>query len=278
MYLLRYILFALVISYYPAAAHSPSPKVLSYIINLDRSADRLAFIAPQVQAVGYPVHRLSAVDGLTLSTKELTEVVAPHFYYYTGHYADLGTIGCSMSHIRAWQLLVESDADYALIFEDDVAFAPDVLRRVIDELLTTGKTWDLINFQAAHRGFPLRYMTLPDGHSVVHYLTKITNAGCYLLHRSAAIKLLQHAYPLQMPVDHYFMQGWKLGITVVGVEPRLVRQTFGDSQIQVGLKRSVSYRDERPSIVTIIGHELFKIRTYLSWFFYNLYCHFIKKN
>lgn len=278
MYLLRCVLFSFVINCLSATAHPPSPKVVSYIINLDRSTDRLAFIAPQVQAVGYPVHRLSAVDGLTLTTEKLTDVLAPHFYHYTGHYADLGTIGCSMSHIQAWQLLVASDADYALIFEDDVAFTPGMLRRVIDELLATNKTWDLVNFQAAHRGFPLRFMTLSDGHNVVHYLTKITNAGCYLLHRSAAIKLLRYAYPLQMPVDHYFMQGWKLGITVAGVEPRLVQQTFGNSQIQVGLKRSVSYKDERPSVISIVGHESFKIRTYLRWFFYNLYCHFINNN
>lgn len=42
----------------------------------------------------------------------------------------LGTIGngmaaCALSHAKAWQTFLDTDARYGLILEDDAAFSPD---------------------------------------------------------------------------------------------------------------------------------------------------------
>ena len=117
--LARHLIYLLLFTYNCCYALIDKPKITSYIINLDRSKDRLAYVQPRVNALGYPVVRFPAVDGYNLTKETLSRVVSKNFYSYTGDYADLGTIGCALSHAKVWERFLATDADYALIFEDD---------------------------------------------------------------------------------------------------------------------------------------------------------------
>lgn len=252
-----------------AKSPTPSPNLQAYIINLDRSKDRYAYVEKPVSELGFSLKRFSAIDGRTLTAPQIEKILDPAFFNYTGTFADLGTIGCSLSHIGAWQDFVKSDYDYALIFEDDVSFNPKVLREVVLSLLAKPASWDLVNFQVGHRGFAVMTRTLPKGHHMAQYLTKITNAGGYLLKRSTAIKLLKKSLPIKMPIDHYFLRSWEHGFKVSGVEPRLVFQTHGTSDINKPVMFMASKGGIRPSFWQFICHEIYKLQTYAFWFIDN---------
>lgn len=208
-----------------------------FIINLDRSPQRWQYVLPSIRQLGWSYSRVSAVDGSALCQEDMQALVDLSSYTsFMGRPPEKGTVGCSLSHIKAWQKFLNSPFEYALIFEDDVSFDPSLLRKIVEEVLEVPEKWDLVNFENLHRSLNLPLASLAKGHELVTFLTPVTHAGCYLINRTAARKLLAKALPIRLPVDHYFSREWEVGIKFTGVLPNVVDQTHGTSQI-VGTPR-----------------------------------------
>ncbi|MBU6375921.1 MAG: glycosyltransferase family 25 protein, partial [Bdellovibrionales bacterium] len=82
-----------------------------YLINLDRSPERLAKMVEGFQALGVPFQRVSAVYG--------PEAIIPPGIHCSPHFT-LGELGCVLSHRRCYEEILKSDKPWGLIFEDDV--------------------------------------------------------------------------------------------------------------------------------------------------------------
>ncbi|MDR0632370.1 MAG: glycosyltransferase family 25 protein [Holosporaceae bacterium] len=212
---------------------SNSGKIGVYLINLDRARERLDFVTPQILALDFPINRISAVDGSSLSSEEIESITDLKTYkrIFKTH-PEVGTIGCSLSHEKTWRAFLESDNEFAIIFEDDVQFSPAKLREVIESTIEQKSLWDIVNFETKHWGCPVEISKVCHGRLVL-YLTNVTHAGCYMINRRAAHRLLQKFYPIKMPLDHYFTSAWEFGLKFAGVEPRMVFQKFGNSQIKM---------------------------------------------
>lgn len=235
------------------------------MINLDRSPDRYNYIKPYIDGLKIPVHRISAVDGALLSKEEIKNIV--DFATYSKLVSDnvrLGGVGCYLSHIKALQAFVDSNYEFALIFEDDVSFDPERLESVIQELLDNREFWDINTFQIARKGSPITLKTLSNSQKLSLYLSKFTGAGAYLINRKAAHKLLEKALPIKMPIDLYFSRVWEMDLKFTGIEnPRIVNQTFGVSEIR---KTAKIYTDDSMLSFTRI---VYKSQTALMRYLYN---------
>lgn len=251
----------------PAAEILPG-TVGVYIINLDRSKERYASIKGPAEALGFPVTRLSATDGKTLEPQEIkTAVDFESYTTFMGHGPELGTIGCSFSHIRSWRAFLNSPYEFALVLEDDVSFDPQTLRNALENIVKYPSLWDIVNFENHHRGMPLPLHRFPNQQTLVVYLTEQTHTGAYLVNRNAAKRLLAQALPIKMPIDHYFTRTWEMGLTFTGLEnPRLVHQTFGDSTIA----QSQRLPGKTLSFQRALQRSLYKLQSYVIRFFYNL--------
>jgi len=249
----------------------PYQGVVSYIINLDRSQDRYAYVKPNVDQLGIPVERISAVEGKALSDAEINEVVdVQTFKEFLSHFPKKGTIGCSLSHIKAWKAFLESPFEYAVIFEDDVNFDPAKLKTMINDLTQSAKEWDVVSFEISHRGTPLTIKSFPNGQKLVVYLTEISHTGAYMLNRAAAIKLLDKALPIKMPIDHYITRGWEFGLKFTGIEnPRLVYQRYGTSEIN----RTNHFLGTDTNLFSAVKKCVYKLQSYTIRFLYNLKCY-----
>lgn len=204
-----------------------------YFINLDKSTDRLANMQPQLDALGYSYTRISAVYGKELTKKYRNSVTNPYKYKILMHNEiGAGTIGCYLSHINAWKEFLASSNSYALIFEDDVEFEPQKLRKLINLLLENGNEWDIVNIDVNRHGFAKPVKQLSRLFRLVKFRTRVANASCYLINRKSAIELIKRALPISMPVDHYIMRPWEFSIRIRGVTPQVVHQSFGDSEIK----------------------------------------------
>jgi len=242
-----------------------SEKIGAYLINLDRATERLNFVMPSIAALGFQITRISAVDGQTLSLEEINSLVdVRHYKIAFKMFPEVGTIGCSLSHKKAWLSFLESNNEFAIIFEDDVQFDPQELRETIELAIEKKSLWDIVNFETLHRGCPLKISELASGKHLVVYLTNVTHAGCYLINRRAAQEMLKKFHPIKMPVDHYFTTTWELGLRFVGVEPRIVHQKFGNSQI----KTSNAVKSKNP--VILVANILYQGYRATMCFVYNL--------
>ncbi|MBY0263973.1 MAG: glycosyltransferase family 25 protein, partial [Holosporales bacterium] len=106
-----------------------------YLINLDRSHQRYHYVWPSLQALGFPLERVSAVDGRTLTEAEITSVMDKgtfKIFFSIPH--ELGTIGCYLSHMKVWKKFLQSPFKFALVFEDDVSFKAEQLASAIENL------------------------------------------------------------------------------------------------------------------------------------------------
>ncbi len=176
----------------------------TYVLNLDRHPDRLAWMDEQLDGHGIEWVRFPAVDASKLSDEVLDTLVAPR-----GPIPRMprGARACTAGHIAILKGFLETDAEYALVLEDDAVLAPS-LAEDIEALLTTG-TFDLLNLnRQTPRGTEKRLVVrrrpaLIAGDFAVHDLVGIHygTAG-YLISRDAAQVVLTLYSRPDLPIDH----------------------------------------------------------------------------
>lgn len=235
-----------------------------YLINLDRAKERLNFVLPFIEGLGFPVERISAVDGRNISLEDVDYDPEEYLRRFK-MYPEPGTIGCALSHMRVWELFMQSQYDYALIFEDDVQFDPEILKTHVDFCVCNNKLWDMVFFELIHRGWPVEILKTDSDHALCTYLANVQHAGCYLISRKAAQRLIDNFYPIRMPVDHYMTATWQFGLRLLGIEPRLVKQVLPESYIKD--HRPFKHKDIHIKAYNI----LYNIKRALIHFIYNLY-------
>lgn len=249
---------------------------LIFVINLDRSKERLLKIQPLVDQLGFNVERIAAIDGSLLSADEIKEKVNEKKYLqHMGDFPKRGTIGCSLSHIKTWEKFLQSNSGFAIIFEDDVSFDPVKMKQIIEELLLNQKLWDVVSFEIHRKGTPLTIKKLKNDQKLVLYLTEITDAGAYIINRQAAEKLLARALPINIPIDLYYGRSWEFGFKFTGIEnPRLIQQTFGDSEIRKTHNINQDAKSLFSTLSIKIYKAIFRIQTMIIRFAYKLKLYF----
>lgn len=94
-----------------------------YVINLDRSPDRLKFMQDQAEVVGLEFARISAIDGKQLPQDFVENIQSSSSEFQP---VDRGNIGLFLSHKLAWQALIDSGNPQAAVFEDDAILSPTI--------------------------------------------------------------------------------------------------------------------------------------------------------
>lgn len=243
-----------------------------FLINLDRSLDRLEFVKPTIDKLDFPVQRVSAVDGKFLSEEEIQNIVdQERFKGYFNMIPERGTIGCSLSHEKVWREFLKSKYEFAIVFEDDITFDADQLRKCLENLIENKHLWDIVSFEMNHNGWPLKVASLYEDKNLCVYLASVKHSGCYVINRNAAKKLLEKFFPIVMPLDHYFTASWEFDIKFMGVEPRIVKQKFGESVIKSEHSRRFNETELK------VKRAMFDIRRAIVGFCYNLYVYLVDR-
>ena len=170
-----------------------------YLINLDRSPDRLNQMESRFSEIGVTFERVKAFDGKNLRAEEINAVrlFVPGWLPLSA-----GEVGCYLSHRKCWQLISNREDPYGCIFEDDVLLAPQLGEFLSDaewvpknadvvKLETSGiKVWLDAGRINLNEGFQLSRLRS------VHY-----RAGGYILSREAAKNLVSQTRRFSVPVD-----------------------------------------------------------------------------
>jgi glycosyl transferase family 25 len=198
---------------------APMPELRTFVINLERSPDRLERITQRLQQVGLPFTRVSGVDGRQLDERERGEAIdEATFRRLHGMPSLPGEVGCYLSHVKAIRAFLATDADAALILEDDVQPDP-ALPQVLQALLGCPAHWDTVKISGVHSGNPVRVRQLTDRHWLTVMLTRCTGASAYVINRRAAQAYADGMLPMTLPYDHVYDQGWHFGLKVRLVQP-----------------------------------------------------------
>ena len=172
------------------------PRIPAVVINLARHSDRLHWFITNAERVGLIVQRLEAVDAAAPEN-------ASSIQAFRGADAALSTAeaACFLSHRKAWQYLLDTDADYLAIFEDDVHLACDLPELLVSELIPPGI--ELLRLEEPCGKVSItRHPLHPFGGRGVHrVLTRAYGAAGYIISRRCAKQLLADTQTCAHPVD-----------------------------------------------------------------------------
>ncbi len=189
-----------------------------YVINLDRSTDRLEKISAQLRQLNLPFQRISAVDGKHATAAQKQALNLNLYKKRHGKMPTPGELGCYLSHYEAICMAAKSDSNFSLILEDD-AILGACLSNTLNALSTTPASWDLVKLSGVHSGTPIRVMPLSKGETLSVLLTKCTGASAYLINKKASLALRDGLLPMSLPIDHEIDKGWHYKLQVRAVLP-----------------------------------------------------------
>jgi glycosyl transferase family 25 len=190
---------------------------LIYVINLDRDIERLQSIRANLSSLGLAFERLPAVMGKDVPEWEKLVDLSAYAWRNRLDVPRAGEVGCYLSHLKAMETFLRTDAPWCMILEDDVEVLPacvDVLRSLAEK-----DDWDFVKLYNNHSGMPVVKRALSVGHRLVAHLTRTTCSAAYVINRRAAETLLKSMLPITEQVDHALDRPWETGLRMRGVRP-----------------------------------------------------------
>jgi glycosyl transferase family 25 len=199
-------------------ALAPNAGRCCFVINLDRSPDRLRAISGQLFAAGIAFRRFPAVDGRFVDLDKDRLFDRNAFEARHGKTPAQGEIACTLSHLGVMRAFLETGAESCLILEDDAIIEPG-LDKLLDRLDGNRTAWDMVFLYGNHDAFPVRLARLDSAHDLVGYFARQSGSVAYLINRKAAKALVARLLPVKLPFDHDFTRAWEYGIRIRGVSP-----------------------------------------------------------
>lgn len=219
--------------------HWSDPAVLrlrTYLINLDRAEDRLAFMSEELSRMGLPFERVSAIDGRNIAFP-IPEFDAVAYRRCHGRQANPSEVGCYLSHIECARRLLASGEPHALILEDDLIF-PEDFGDLLRASLSVEATWDILRLSTVNTGRKYPFLDITPKRSLAVALTREKGSGAYIVNRRAARWMVEKLVPMRLPYDLAYDLEHLAGLRAVFVTPVPVDQmTNFPTQIQLGRQR-----------------------------------------
>lgn len=196
-----------------------------FLINLDRSPERLSFFDAQASKRGMPYERIPGVDGRQLSDIECDRMRSKSFDFQP---INRGEIGLFLSHRLIWARLIEDDLSHAAVFEDDAVLSPDI-DSVLKAIDTARPEVDVIKLETTGRKVVTESASQPIGkhHRLHKLLSWHGGTAGYVVTQGGARKLLEATWPLADPVDQVMfhpLSRVRPKLCIVQVEPSVCIQ------------------------------------------------------
>lgn len=174
--------------------------IKSYLINLDKDSDRLAFMRANFQRLGLVFERFAAIDEKTFSDAAYQQFMAER--PRGGKLWLRGQMGCFLSHYHIWQKIVQGPDTFCAVFEDDVHLAND-LGRALSAIDSIPDNVDLIRLDTSTSRIKLRRQpdVILDQRKLYRVESTSWCTGGYIIHRRAAQRLLELPISYHQPVD-----------------------------------------------------------------------------
>lgn len=171
-----------------------------YLINLDRSLDRLQRLENIFSQLNLNFIRVQAVDGKLLEDPLIEKLTQQRTWYEP---LTRGEIACFLSHKSALQLVADGKDNYAAIFEDDVTLSTDAAEFLSNEDWIP-KTADIVKIETHGKKVWLgKAQKLKNEHSISRLKSRHIMAAAYIVSKTAAKRLVNLMEQATAPFDHY---------------------------------------------------------------------------
>lgn len=194
-----------------------------WVISLQRASARREFARRAFADAGLAFEFVEGVDGWALGNLEDVGYSRWRALFECGRTLTPGDVGCSLSHLRAYERIVAEELPAVVLVEDDVEPTP-ALGDVLPHLDVLPSDWDVVTFHSlfdSSRPVPVGDRRV-GAYRVCRYERVPFGTQCYLITLEAARRLVAVGYPVRLPADELVFRRRPAGLTVYGFEPRVV--------------------------------------------------------
>ncbi|MDB4322230.1 glycosyltransferase family 25 protein [bacterium] len=235
-----------------------------FVVNLDKSTQRLAEMSQRLEQLSLPFTRVSAVYGASLTDDELnlhySSALNERVYRRPLSAAE---IGCYLSHRNTWQTIVDGNLSMALILEDDAELGAQ-LPAALAVIENLERSWDIIKLYEPQIKKPLaRSIPLNQDFSLCQYKKIPSTSTGYMVSLAGASKLLGAREMFGRPVDDDIQFYWEYSGEVYGVKPYPI--VIADSSLESTIGPDGQTRSRKSIIGTMrgpllrLGYEMLRI-------------------
>lgn len=242
-----------------------------YVINLDRSPDRLKRLDKVFSDLKLGFTRIPAIDG---------DMLDENFILVTRQNQNWpdpltrGEIACFLSHKAALQKVASGEDEFAAIFEDDVALSKDAASLLAEDDWIP-KNADIVKIETHGKKVWLgKAQQLDNGYSVAPLKSRHIMAAGYIVSKEAAKKLNVMMEKITFPFDHFLFNPkchvfehfkmWQL-------EPAIVRQVGLKSTLEKDRSRLEIDKKNKRAFSKIIVRELKRLTSRTKTGFWGIY-------
>jgi glycosyl transferase family 25 len=203
-----------------------------FVISLARRADRRAHMEALLAERGLEAEFVDAVDGIALTDEQRSRYDRRRALAIYGAEMSAAEIGCHLSHLKVFELIVARGLDCALVLEDDIECDSDLSDLIAAVRAHPSQEWLVLRLQsvrsavvsgdrAATRGDRTRSIR---GRSLARVRSGVVGGCGYLIKLQGAQRMLRYAHRPFMPIDQAMDRYWENGIAPYVLRPFPVRQ------------------------------------------------------
>jgi glycosyl transferase, family 25 len=210
-----------------------------FVLNLDRSADRMAWMTSQLAAFGMRYHRVAGIDGENADLDTAMRSLGVRIGKPKGRRLARSEIACYLTHLTAIRQAIAQDCSAALILEDDAQILDDI-PSVLDDFARFRDKPYILRLEPWHKAYwqvPVAKFARVDA-----FYTPDSFYFCtaYCLTRAAMERVIAQLTEISAPFDIEIYSPRRSGLTALICSPALAAQSNGrfDSLIQTERKAS----------------------------------------
>ena len=181
-------------------------QIPCFVVNLAAATQRREAMGQLLAQHGIAPRWFDAVDGRVMSDDEIAKHFAADLAAQVYGPMSRAEIGCALSHLSIYRLMVEQGIASAVILEDDVDLAPD-FATLLDERaglssLFSGAEPAMVQLTHVRRGH--RFGARRIGHyAIVRPHGGVWLTSGYFITLAAAKRILAGAHPVRTVADHW---------------------------------------------------------------------------
>ena len=227
-----------------------------FVINLPEDTDRLKAIENQLQTLGLSYDVFTAIRGSSLSSAEISESYDEKWFVRNeGRAAALGELGCAMSHIAIYRIILERKIPHALVLEDDAWLNPNLpqlLEYIAKKFKADQKNVFLLTwYKAISRSGIERIWSS-------YHLAPIESAYCthgYVLSYAAAAAMCKELAPVRHVADCWI---WLRRHRVVNIRAIFPTCITADLSYKSGVSLEIKQNPLRHSFYIMRMHKIYR--------------------
>lgn len=210
----------------------------AYVINLERAAQRRRHILRQLKSRKMDYTFVPGVDGRRLTAEELRRLCDLEEVQRRPNKLTTGALGCALSHLAAYQKLLRSNLEMALVLEDDAVLPKGLneLLEVVEKNIQKNEVI-LLHYFKLNNEVPMLSQhdaaRLTEKYSLMYPVNFPYSGTAYVITREAARTLSAIKLPINAEADdwnYFYAQGAIESLRCVYPIP--IRTSCVDTQVQ----------------------------------------------